>query len=125
MQRQASRDTSLELELRRLLHSRGLRFRVHRRVLPDVRRYHDIVFGPSKTAVSTVGCWWHGCALHFRPPTANAGWWIEKIERNRARDQDTLERMNEIGWHLEVVWEHDNLVDATDRIERIVQERRP
>lgn len=124
MQRQRSRDTSPEVELRRRLHARGLRFRVHRRVLTDVRRHHDIVFGPAALAVETVGCWWHGCPEHYRTPKSNAGWWAQKVARNRERDQDTRERLEAIGWHLEVVWEHEDLDEAADRIERLVAARR-
>lgn len=124
MSRQRSKDTSQEVELRRRLHARGLRFRVHRRVLTDVRRHHDIVFGPAALAVEAVGCWWHGCPEHYRPPKANTGWWVEKVARNRDRDQDTRERLEAMGWHLEVVWEHEDLDEAAERIEQLVRSRR-
>ena len=103
MQRQRSKNTSPEVELRRWLHARGLRFRVHRRVLTDVRRHHDIVFGPAELAVEAIACWWHGCPEHYKAPKSNAGWWAQKVARNRERDEDTRERLEAIGWHLEIV----------------------
>src|SRR5688572_20907014 len=51
MSRQRSRDTSAEMSLRRELHRVGLRYRVHRRPLPNIRREADVVFGPAKVAV--------------------------------------------------------------------------
>ncbi|MEV6995621.1 hypothetical protein AB0N87_41940 [Streptomyces sp. NPDC093228] len=51
MSRQKSRDTQVELALRRALHAAGLRFRVHRRPVKGVRREADIVFGPARVAV--------------------------------------------------------------------------
>ena len=64
--------------------------------------------------VEAVGCWWHGCPEHYRRPKSNAGWWAQKIARNRERDQDTRERLEAIGWHLAVVWEHEDLDEAAD-----------
>ncbi|MDP9441377.1 MAG: very short patch repair endonuclease, partial [Actinomycetota bacterium] len=51
MARTRRRDTAPEVALRRELHARGLRFRVERQLLPDVRRRIDVVFGPAKVAV--------------------------------------------------------------------------
>ena len=48
MSKQRARDTTAEVELRRHLHRLGLRYRVHRRPLPTVRREADLVFGPAK-----------------------------------------------------------------------------
>lgn len=60
MSRLARRDTAPELALRSVLHRRGLRYRVHRRPLPDLARQADIVFSGSKVAVFVDGCFWHG-----------------------------------------------------------------
>lgn len=59
MQSCRGRDTKPELRLRSLLHQRGLRFRVDRRVLKGVRRRADIVFGPARVVVFVDGCFWH------------------------------------------------------------------
>jgi DNA mismatch endonuclease (patch repair protein) len=125
MSRTARRDTKPELALRRLLHGRGLRFRVDRAVLADRRRRADIVFGPAKVAVYVDGCFWHGCPIHATWPKANAEFWREKIEANQARDRDTDKRLERAGWHVERVWEHELPQEAADRIEQIVRSRRP
>ena len=82
MARTGRRDTKPEIELRRLLHDRGLRYRVDRAVLPGARRRGDVVFGTTKVIVFVDGCFWHGCPDHATWPTHNAEFWREKIETN-------------------------------------------
>jgi DNA mismatch endonuclease, patch repair protein len=124
LQRQRVGNTRPELELRRHLHALGLRYRVHRRLLTEVRRTHDIVLGPAKTVVEVRGCWWHGCPTHYRPPTNNAAWWARKVKANRKRDADTESRLADLGWHVEVVWEHEDMEQAAIRIAEVVHQRR-
>ncbi len=121
MQNQRRSDTRPELDLRRELHRRGLRFRLQRQLLPDVRRTSDIVFGSARLVVEVRGCFWHGCPEHATSPKANDTWWREKIARNRARDLDTEARLRKAGWTVVVVWEHEDPVAAADRIERAVR----
>ena len=123
MQQQRTRDTAPEVTLRRLLHARGLRYRVQRRLL-DSRRSMDIVFGPARVVVDVRGCYWHGCADHCRLPTVNRDWWVQKIARNRARDADTEVRLKDAGWYVEVVWEHEDMRVAAERIAAVVATRR-
>jgi DNA mismatch endonuclease (patch repair protein) len=121
MSAQRSRDTGPEMALRRELHRRGLRYRVHRRVLSDVRRTHDLVFPRAGVVVEVYGCWWHGCPVHGRGTKSNAGWWADKVRANRARDADTATRLVAAGWRLVTVWEHEDPVRAADRIEAVVR----
>ena len=125
MSRTGRRDTKPEVELRRLLHASGLRFRVDRPVLRDRRRRPDIVFGPAKVVVFVDGCFWHGCPEHATWPAANADYWRDKIETNRLRDRDTDARLEAEGWAVVRVWEHEPPVEAADRIEQLVRSRRP
>lgn len=126
MQLQKSQDTQPELELRRLLHARGLRYRVHRLLpLPGVRRRADIVFGPCKVAIFVDGCFWHGCPQHGNPSIKSNTWyWPEKIARNRARDVDTDRRLREQGWESIRVWAHEEPTVVAKRIEDLVARRR-
>jgi DNA mismatch endonuclease (patch repair protein) len=124
MQQQQRRDTRPELELRRALHAAGLRYRVERPVIPGMRRRADVVFGPAKVAVFVDGCFWHMCPDHATFPKANAGWWREKLERNRARDQDTDRLLREQGWLPLRVWEHEDMAEAAVRVAGIVRHRR-
>lgn len=127
MQLQRSEDTGLELTLRKALHGRGLRFRVHRPIVDGTRRRVDIVFGPSKVAVDVRGCFWHGHPHEFTEYERrhNLAYWTPKIARNRARDEDTAQRLLSAGWHLIVVWACDDLVEAVELIQDAVRQRRP
>lgn len=121
-----TRDTKPERRLRSLLHSRGLRFRLHQRVVPgSPRREVDIVFRRERVAVQVLGCFWHGCPTHTRlgRPDRSVRW-AKKLATNQARDQDTRERLAGDGWVVIDVWECDELDDAADRVERAVTERR-
>jgi DNA mismatch endonuclease (patch repair protein) len=122
--RTGRRDTKPEVDLRRILHSRGLRFRVDRAVLPGVRRRADLSFGPARVVVFVDGCFWHGCPEHATWPKHNAAFWREKIETNRLRDRDTDHRLAQSGWAVARVWEHEDPATAASRIERLVRSRR-
>jgi DNA mismatch endonuclease, patch repair protein len=123
MRRQARRDTGVEVRLRRALWTRGLRYRLDRPVVLR-RRRHDIVFLGPKVVVDVRGCFWHGCAEHGMLPKANREWWRAKIEANRSRDEDTERRLEEAGWKVVVVWEHDDIDLAADVIDAVVRSRR-
>lgn len=110
MSRQANRNTTPEMAVRRLLHKAGHRYRLHRPVPGMPRRSIDIAFPGPKVAVFLDGCFWHGCPQHATSPKANAEWWRQKLDRNIARDLETNKRLNEAGWTVLRFWEHE---DAT------------
>jgi len=118
------KDTKPELDLRRMLHARGLRYRVTYRVPGKPRRTMDVAFTRAKVAVFVDGCFWHGCPEHATWPAANAEFWRAKIETNRLRDRDTDARLEKEGWAVVRVWEHEAPAAAADRIEQLVRSRR-
>jgi DNA mismatch endonuclease, patch repair protein len=124
MQRQARKDTNPEMELRRLLFGRGLRYRVGMKVPGMPRRTIDIAFTAAKVAVFVDGCFWHGCPEHGTWPAANGDWWRAKILKNRTRDRDTTEHLTESGWVVHRVWEHEQPAEAADELVEIVRRRR-
>jgi DNA mismatch endonuclease (patch repair protein) len=119
------RDTPGELAIRRLLHARGLRFRVDSQVLAGVRRRADVVFTKARVAVFVDGCFWHSCPRHGSLPKANAEWWVTKLNENRRRDADTSSRLRKAQWIVIRIWEHEAGRAAADRIARIVRSRLP
>jgi DNA mismatch endonuclease, patch repair protein len=123
MRAQRERDTGIEREVRSRLHARGLRFRVHRRLLEGSRREVDVVFPGAKVAVFVDGCFWHGCPEHGTWPRNNADFWRAKIEGNVARDRDTDARLEAEGWTVVRVWEHEAPADAAERIAAAVERR--
>lgn len=124
MERQRRRDTRPEAALRRELHRRGLRYRLQRQLLPGTRRTSDVVFPGPRVVVEVRGCFWHGCPDHGTVPKANRQWWSDKIQANRRRDADTDARLREAGWIVVAVWEHEDVVQAADRIEAVVVRRK-
>ena len=119
---QRTKDTGPELALRRELHRQGLRYRLHRHPLPEVRREADLIFPKRKVAVFVDGCFWHGCSRHRPPTKTNTAWWKKKIDGNRSRDRDTDRRLREAGWVSIRVWEHEDPVQAAERIRMAVAE---
>src|SRR5262249_10911336 len=95
--------TKPELFLRRGLHARGFRFRLHNRKLPG---RPDLVFQSLHAVIFAHGCFWHGheCPL-FKWPRSRARFWRTKIEGNVARDERALAELQEQGWRTAVVWE--------------------
>ena len=106
MQAVKSKDTAPEMLVRRLLHSRGFRYRLHRRDLPGCP---DLVFPGRHKLIFIHGCFWHGhnCVRGARIPKSNAVYWADKIDRNRARDKRALTRLRDAGWGVLVLWECD------------------
>lgn len=112
MQANRGRDTRPEVALRSALHSLGLRFRVDHPLPFDRRRRADIVFTRVGLYVFVDGCFWHGCPEHFITPKTRTSFWIDKINGNRARDQDTDYRLRALGFKVLRIWEHETVTEA-------------
>src|SRR5947209_4148267 len=120
-----SRDTSPEIALRRLLHSRGLRFRKHCRPIADVRCLADVVFPRQRVAVFVDGCFWHGCPDHFKMPRTNRAYWEAKISRNQKRDLRNRAILNEAGWLVLAFWEHEPPQTVALKVHQCIVTRQP
>jgi DNA mismatch endonuclease, patch repair protein len=111
------KDTKPEMIVRRGLHARGFRFRLHRRDLPG---RPDLVLPMFRTACFVHGCFWHGhdCPA-FKWPKSRVAFWRDKIEGNRERDLRALQALAERGWHVETVWECE-LKRSIDAVEKAI-----
>lgn len=97
------KDTRPEMLVRRELHRRGFRFRIHRRDLPG---RPDIVLPRFKAAIFVNGCFWHGHdCKYFKMPQSNTGFWRAKITANQSRDVINREALTNLGWTPLTVWE--------------------
>ena len=67
----------------------------------------DFVFPKQRLAVFVDGCFWHGCPHHGSIPATNAGFWMGKIERNKARDRLVNRELRRRGWRILRVWQHE------------------
>lgn len=110
------RDTGAEVALRRELHRRGLRFRVHVRGLPGTP---DVALTRARVAVFVDGCFWHRCPEHGTSPKNNSEWWAAKLEGNVERDRRKDRQLTDLGWHPLHVWEHEDPVVAAEKIHAI------
>lgn len=123
MSRVRARDTKPEMIVRRLLHAKGFRYRLHDRRLPGTP---DLVFSGRRKAIFIHGCFWHrheGCHL-ARIPKSKVEFWTSKLEGNRARDIANVTTLEELGWKVLVVWECElkNLHALTDRLIRFLND---
>ncbi len=115
------RDTSPELSLRRVLHARGLRFRVDLAVLAGSRRVRpDVVFPRRRVAVFVDGCFWHGCPEHFVRAKSHSDYWDAKLAHNAARDRSDEQALQLQGWTVIRVWSHEDPALAADRVQQSV-----
>lgn len=99
-----SRDTRPEMTVRKFLHARGYRFRLHRKDLPG---RPDIVLPRFKTCIFIHGCFWHhheGCKFATLPKT-RADFWAEKLRGNVERDRRAQEALIRDGWRVLTIWE--------------------
>lgn len=103
MSRIKGKDTKPEMLIRRGLHARGLRYRLHDRALPG---RPDLVFRKYKAAVFIHGCFWHahGCAMSKLPATRQ-DFWETKLSANAARDLKAVEALLADGWRVLIIWE--------------------
>lgn len=121
-------DTVPERIVRGLLHAAGYRFRLHRRDLPG---RPDIVLPRYKTVLLVHGCFWHrhpGCKAN-RIPATNSHWWEAKLENNTRRDRAVVDALEQLGWHVEIVWECETRPtrrpDLSKRLAETLDARRP
>jgi DNA mismatch endonuclease (patch repair protein) len=122
-EQQKRKDTDPEIQLRRLLHAMGLRYRINYPVPGLPRRTIDIAFSRQRLAVFVDGCYWHACPDHFIYPRTNTEWWLAKMEANRERDRTTDGVLAQAGWSVVRIWEHDlrsNARRAAEDVQRIL-----
>lgn len=100
------KNTKPEMVLRRALHARGFRFRLHVASLPG---RPDIVLQKHRAAILVHGCFWHrhaGCRFATTPAT-RPDFWSDKFRKNVLRDQQNLAALRDRGWRVATVWECD------------------
>lgn len=114
-----SKDTSIELKVRKYLFSLGYRYRVNYKKLPGKP---DIVFTKKKIAIFIHGCYWHGHNCNSRyahVSKSNTDYWNTKIQRNQERDKRNIEQLEKDGWKVIVLWE----CEIKENFEFIIKEK--
>ena len=117
-----SKNTKPELIIRKLLFSKGYRYKIHYKKLPGKP---DIGMPKLKVVVNVHGCYWHyhGCSRSNIPKT-QTGYWVEKLENNKRRDYQNKRKLKKLGWRGIDVWEctlkKRNLEKTFNRLERLI-----
>lgn len=103
MQSVGTKDTGPEWAVRRWLHSRGYRYRLHPKTLPG---RPDIVLPGRRLAIFVHGCFWHshGCDKG-RAPKSKLDYWGPKLEANRERDARKAAELEALGWRVLTIWQ--------------------
>jgi DNA mismatch endonuclease, patch repair protein len=103
MGRVGQKNTGAEMMLRRALHHKGLRYRLHDRFLPGSP---DIVFPRFHAVLFVHGCYWHshGC-YRSTVPKSRVEFWVNKFQANRSRDETSRRLLISEGWRVLTVWE--------------------
>lgn len=105
-----SQNTKPERTVRRVLHSLGLRIRLHEASLPGSP---DIVLKRHSAVVFVHGCFWHG---HDCPrgaaPSARTEFWLPKLAGNRQRDERQVKELKSLGWRVITIWECETRDEA-------------
>lgn len=98
-----SKNTQIEMVLRKKLWSSGFRYKLHCSHLPGKP---DLVFPKYNTVIFINGCFWHGhaCAL-FRLPKTRTDFWFSKISKNRKNDARNIFLLRNSNWRILTVWE--------------------
>jgi DNA mismatch endonuclease (patch repair protein) len=103
MQAIRSKDSKIEMLLRKELWKRGLRYRKH---CNELLGKPDLVFKKTWVAIFIDSCFWHGCSYHCRMPKSNKAYWEAKIAINKKRDRKVNKWYKKNGWLVLRFWEH-------------------
>ena len=83
----------------------------------------DFVFPGRRLAIFVDGCFWHGCPLHATLPKTNTDFWMNKIQKNKARDKIVASALRERGWCVMRIWEHSLTPRGTPALVRRLRRR--
>jgi len=111
-------NTAPEMQVRRYLHARGFRYRLHDRRLPG---RPDLVLPGRRAVIQVQGCFWHaheGCR-YFQVPATRRSFWEAKLLGNRDRDQRNERDMQILGWRVAIVWECALCPGQRDQLENL------
>lgn len=117
-----SKDTSIEIKLRKALWHRGYRYRKNVATLPGKP---DIVLTKYKLAIFCDAEFWHGKDWEVLKPRlvkgTNPEFWVNKIERNRCRDNEINQSLRYMGWTVLRFWGKE-ILSQTDECIRVIED---
>ena len=101
-----SSNTKPEMIVRKFLFANGFRYKLHDKKLAGKP---DLKLTKYKTLIFVNGCFWHGHEVckSYQMPKSNVDFWNNKIESNKKRDADNVNKLRQEGWDVLVIWECD------------------
>lgn len=97
------KNTQPEILIRKALHAKGYRYRIHN---SGIKGKPDMVLPKYGAVIFINGCFWHQHDCHlFKWPQSRMDFWKQKISGNRERDIRNWKALNDGGWKVVVVWE--------------------
>ena len=122
MQNIRSKDTAIEIRLRKALWHKGYRYRKNLKNLPGKP---DIVLTKYKIAIFCDSEFFHGKDWEILKPqlkkSKNGMFWIKKISRNIERDEEINKKLLFMGWTVIRFWGKD-ILKNTDECIRVIEE---
>lgn len=122
MSRIRTKDTSIEVALRKALWEKGYRYRKNYKVLPGSP---DICLTKYKVAIFCDSEFFHGKDWEVLKPKLEKGnngeYWAEKIRHNMERDSETDKKLLYLGWTVIHFWGND-ILRKTDECVRAIEE---
>ena len=115
------KDTKPEIIVRKYLHAKGFRFRLHYKDLPGKP---DIVLRKYDTVIFINGCFWHGHknCKYFVVPKTRTQWWLDKINRNKEKDKESIQALQKDNWNIITIWECELKKDKRQKtLETLIQ----
>lgn len=116
-----SKDTSLEVKVRKYLYHHGFRYRKNVKELPGKP---DIVLDKYRTVIFVNGCFWHhhyNCKLAVIPKSRTE-YWTKKISKNVENDIKNTKLLEQMDYHVITVWECEIKEAFEDRMQYLIQE---
>lgn len=112
-----SKDSKIELKLRKTLWHKGYRYQVAPK---NIFGKPDIVFRSKKLAIFCDSSFWHGENYDdtISRIKSNQDYWASKIKRNMKRDKEVNSKLIEDGWTVLRYWDYD----IHDNIEAVVSD---
>ncbi|MCK5062154.1 DNA mismatch endonuclease Vsr [Candidatus Parcubacteria bacterium] len=88
----------------------------------EIKGKPDIVFMRSKVCVFLDSDFWHGWQFPRWKHLLKNDFWVDKIDRNRKRDQEVKRYLTARGWKVIRIWEHEIKKDVNQSIKKILKE---
>ena len=112
-----SKGTKPELIVRKLCFSKGLRYRLNKKIYNISA---DLIFPKYKSVIFVHGCFWHShdCKYGRVKPKSNAEFWNKKRGDTCIRDQRNQTKLIENDWKYLIIWECElkNLENVSTKV---------